>query len=102
MADILTLSMLAKFSCICDTQSVSFARSNRLFYYFFYLEIDHCNPNPCLHDGHCSEINGGLGFVCQCQLGYKGQNCESKLPLKLLHNENLNKYIMLDGYVLIY
>ena len=45
---------------------------------FFSVEIDHCSPNPCLHDGHCSEINGGLGFVCQCQLGYKGQNCESK------------------------
>ncbi len=42
------------------------------------LEIDRCTPNPCQHGSSCQEINGGVGYVCQCPVGYKGQICDSK------------------------
>ena len=43
-----------------------------------FLEIDRCNPNPCQHGAPCEEINGGVGYVCQCPVGYKGQICDCK------------------------
>ena len=41
-----------------------------------FAEIDRCNPNPCQHGAPCEEINGGVGYVCQCPVGYKGQICD--------------------------
>ena len=41
------------------------------------IDIDRCNPNPCQHGAPCEEIIGGVGYVCQCPVGYKGQICDS-------------------------
>lgn len=47
--------------------------------YVYFAEINRCEPNPCFHGGTCEQINGGVGYVCQCQPGYKGEMCERKL-----------------------
>ena len=40
-----------------------------------FLDIDECDPNPCLHGGFCKDkVNA---FKCVCKLGYTGVNCET-------------------------
>lgn len=43
---------------------------------YVFVEVDHCDPNPCFHGGTCQIINGGVGYMCSCPEGYKGQMCE--------------------------
>ncbi|KAK2857211.1 hypothetical protein Q5P01_005946 [Channa striata] len=35
---------------------------------------DQCEPNPCLHDGNCTDMLGG--FTCTCVAPHHGPNCE--------------------------
>ena len=39
-------------------------------------EENKCHPNPCHNGGTCTEANGG--YVCTCNEGYKGTECEGK------------------------
>ena len=42
---------------------------------FLSLDINECDPNPCLHKGVClDKINA---FKCICKLGYTGDICET-------------------------
>ena len=50
----------------------------------FPPEIDKCNPNPCQHQGSCTEIIGGTGYACKCAYGYKGKDCERKIHLWII------------------
>ncbi|XP_035664410.1 von Willebrand factor D and EGF domain-containing protein-like [Branchiostoma floridae] len=38
--------------------------------------VDHCNPNPCLH-GDCVNTKGG--FACDCERGYTGDRCDEDI-----------------------
>ncbi len=43
---------------------------------FVYLEIDHCDPNPCNH-GHCTNTpEESNGYKCTCDAGWQGANCD--------------------------
>ena len=40
----------------------------------FYIDINECFSNPCLNGGTCvDQVNG---YVCSCQPGYIGTNCQ--------------------------
>jgi hypothetical protein len=38
------------------------------------VPVTECEPNPCQHDGICSEVPGG--HTCTCLPGINGENCE--------------------------
>ncbi len=45
-----------------------------------YLDRDDCTPNPCQHDGTCTDALDD--YICNCADGFNGKNCEiSKSPL---------------------
>ena len=46
------------------------------------LEINPCEPNPCQHNGRCSDFNGIA--TCECEERYSGDKCQSMLMI-LLH-----------------
>ena len=50
-------------------------------------ELDRCNPNPCQHSAFCEEINGGVGYVCQCPVGYKGQICNCEYQIRCFQSK---------------
>ena len=38
--------------------------------------IDVCTPNPCQNGGTCVHgINYTTTYICECDVGYVGQNC---------------------------
>ena len=39
------------------------------------LDIDECNPNPCLNNGTC--FDGIANYTCNCTTGFGGANCEN-------------------------
>lgn len=43
----------------------------------FQLVADSCASSPC-HHGNCS--SSGDGYLCICNEGYEGPNCEQALP----------------------
>ncbi|KAG8553464.1 hypothetical protein GDO81_003423 [Engystomops pustulosus] len=44
-----------------------------------YVDGDQCISNPCLHGGVCKDDVSA--YVCWCQQGYRGKNCELELPI---------------------
>ena len=40
----------------------------------FSVDIDECNPNPCLNGAVC--VDGINSYTCNCPAGYTGVNCE--------------------------
>ncbi|KAG9478402.1 hypothetical protein GDO78_013425 [Eleutherodactylus coqui] len=49
-----------------------------------YIDGDQCVSNPCLHGGQCKDDVSS--YVCWCQHGYRGKNCELVLPITCLIN----------------
>ena len=46
-----------------------------LSFNLFTIDINECSSNPCLNGGSCTDqVNG---YVCSCQPGYAGANCET-------------------------
>ena len=42
---------------------------------FCRIDIDECSSNPCLNGGSCTDqVNG---YVCSCQPGYAGAQCQT-------------------------
>jgi hypothetical protein len=40
----------------------------------FFVDVDDCDPNPCLNHGKC--VDGVDSYVCKCPKGFAGTNCE--------------------------
>nr|XP_051676393.1 protein crumbs homolog 1 isoform X2 [Oryctolagus cuniculus] len=38
------------------------------------LQLNACNPNPCLHGGNCEDVY--YSYHCYCPLGWSGTHCE--------------------------
>ena len=49
------------------------------------MNIDECQSNPCLREGRCIDLING--FICECLVPYKGDNC-SLLPCDTAPCEN--------------
>ena len=62
----------------------------------FFLEIDECRSDPCLHGGVCED--GAVAFNCTCQPGYTGTGpdcCYHKLVFTvymLWHQQYVHVY----------
>jgi len=45
----------------------------------FCLDVDECVEDaPCAH-GRCIDTNDGDGYICLCDTGYTGQNCDQDI-----------------------
>ncbi|KAM5145535.1 coagulation factor IX [Mantella aurantiaca] len=44
-----------------------------------YVDGDQCISSPCLNGGVCKDDVGA--YVCWCEQGYRGKNCEFELPV---------------------
>ena len=53
----------------------NYTRYVHLIYIGKNLEIDDCNNSPCYNDGLCA--NSDTGYVCMCELGWTGVQCET-------------------------
>ena len=56
------------FSCIC-TEGWTGATCE--------VNIDECEEDPCLNDGHCMDLVGD--FLCVCPLTWSGRVCEDRV-----------------------
>ena len=44
-------------------------------YFFKYLDIDECDPDPCQNGTTCNDqVNG---YTCDCYAGYTGTDCQT-------------------------
>ncbi len=43
--------------------------------YIYFSDINECSPNPCLNGAVC--LDGINGYVCDCQPGWAGVNCQT-------------------------
>lgn len=42
----------------------------------FYMAALACDSNPCQHEGACTINESEDGYVCNCNAGFSGTNCE--------------------------
>jgi hypothetical protein len=52
-----------------------------LFYFIisYFILLDDCASNPCLHGGNCTDLVNS--FQCACPEGFAGLRCESRQDL---------------------
>lgn len=43
---------------------------------YFSLDVDQCNPNPCLNNGECKD--GIYSYTCNCPPAFSGVDCEQR------------------------
>ena len=55
------------YSCVCAD---GFTSTNCT------VNIDDCDPNPCMNGGSCEDLIND--YACQCASGYAGSDCNSK------------------------
>ena len=51
----------------------------------FLVNIDECEPQPCLNDGVCTD--GINEYTCACVPGYEGDNCQGENQLNSIKKE---------------
>lgn len=42
------------------------------------LQVQNCNPNPCMNGGKCSALKGNQ-YQCHCAKGFEGTKCEENI-----------------------
>ena len=57
-------------------------RKRLIFTFLLYSDKNECESDPCENGGHCLDVVNG--YYCECQQGYRGQNCEHS---KYLHRQ---------------
>lgn len=61
---------------------------NRTVYTLFIHTVDECSSSPCLSGSLCSlQANG---YVCTCQAGFTGADCDTGTKIKILTNRYSN------------
>lgn len=46
----------------------------KTYQYFYILDTNECNINPCQNNGTC--VNSMGSYACKCIDGWEDQNCE--------------------------
>ena len=49
-----------------------------------------CFSNPCLHDSICLNGYTDKQYLCQCQAGYTGEQCEKGVAKKAYNTRNIS------------
>lgn len=49
----------------------------KLMFIKIYLDLSHCDPQPCQHGGQCRDI--GNDFLCDCVEGFQGPTCQESV-----------------------
>ena len=44
------------------------------WWFYFFIEVSKCYPNPCMNAGKCYEDDAG--YSCTCPLAFYGERCE--------------------------
>lgn len=57
-------------------------------------DLDPCSPDPCNRHGNCMRGNGTQDYVCDCEAGYSGDNCQ----ISVCQNDGTFKCICPFGY----
>ena len=66
-----------------------------LLLFYVLVKIIECQSNPC-SNGTCSKDERSDGYVCTCEDGFYGTNCDKGTKLLLLTN-NLTKNHLTTG-----
>ncbi len=53
-----------------------------LFECFLKKDNNACQNQPCLNGGTCTSTGNGLSYICSCNTGYSGTNCQTCNNLK--------------------
>jgi hypothetical protein len=53
-----------------------------LFECFLKKDNNACQNQPCLNGGTCTSTGNGLSYICSCNTGYSGSNCQTCKNLK--------------------
>ena len=56
------------------SQFLDFSLYNCFVYFFFFLDINECAPDPCGDHGECEDLVND--YHCTCIPGFRGRNCE--------------------------
>jgi EGF-like domain len=59
---------------------------------------DICQSNPCLNGGSC--IGSVEFYLCSCQLGYSGENCEKSTYYVQLTQTLISAILFVDRFII--
>ena len=59
------------------TKEKSYRVTFHILSYFFPIEIQPCDSNPCLNGGTCSDSTDGTSYSCNCAEELTGINCQA-------------------------
>ena len=60
--------------------------------FFFIIDIDDCQINPCYNSGSC--FDQFEGYICECLEGFDGVNCELGKDTILIRYQGLPRLIL--------
>ncbi|XP_078381972.1 uncharacterized protein LOC144664667 isoform X4 [Oculina patagonica] len=65
---------------------------------FMYLGTENpCYSNPCLHNATCLNGFTDKGYLCECQAGYTGEQCENDIDECAMKMDNCSENAMCNN-----